>query len=144
MRIARMVAALSLVFAGCGGGLPHSSGVSVSIAPAQASVKAAGTVTLTGTESGFTASPIVTWWIQESKAKDFNNDCGKLDTQNKDYTGCPYGFVMFHDVETVPSTAVYYAPQAPGTYHVTLQMTQVCCWFDYLTKTAQAEITVTQ
>jgi hypothetical protein len=116
--------------------------VTVSIAPAQASVKAGSTVTLTSNQAGFTRSPIVLWWIQESKAKDFNHDCGKLDSESKDFTGCPYGFVMFHDVETVPSTAVYYAPATAGTYHVTLQMTEVCCWFDYLTKTAQAEITV--
>ena len=129
---------------GCGGGLPHSSDASVSVAPVQASVKAGSTVTLTGTDVGFTQSPIVDWWIQESKAKDFNNDCGKLDTQKKDFTGCPYGFVMFHDVTTVPSTAVYYAPATPGIYHATLQMTEVCCWFDSLTRTANAAITVTE
>ena len=136
--------ALFSLAAGCGGGLPHSSDVSISITPAQASVKPEGTVTLTGTETGFSRTPIVSWWIQESKAKDFNNDCCKLDTQAKDFSGCPYGFVMVHDVTTVPSTAVYYAPATPGTYHVTVRMIEVCCWFDYLTKTAQAEITVTR
>lgn len=140
--IARIFAAC--LIAGCGGGLPHSSEVSVSITPAQANVKPGGTVSLTGTQAGFTQTPIVSWWIQESKAKDFNNDCGKLDTQKKDFTGCPEGFVMFHDVTTVPSTALYYAPSTPGTYHVTLQMVEVCCWFDSVTRTAEAPITVAE
>lgn len=44
----------------------------------------------------------------------------------------------------LPSSAAYYAPQTPGTYYVTVSMTQVCCWFDTLTKTAQTAITVTE
>ncbi len=127
---------------GCGSGLPSASSITVSVSPSQASVQVGGTVALTGTATGFTASAIVTWWIQESKAVDFNNDCGKLDTQGKDFTGCPYGFVMFHDVTTVPSKAIYYAPPTPGTYHVTLTMTQVT-EFDHVGKTATATITVT-
>ncbi len=132
-----------LALAGCGGnGLPPSSSVTVTVTPSQANVKVGGTVTLTCNANGFTAGPVVLWWIQESKDLNFNNDCGKLDTQAKDFTGCPYGFVMFHDVNTVPSTATYYAPQTPGTYHVTVSMTQPV-EFDSLTKTATATITVT-
>jgi hypothetical protein len=134
---------LLLGLAACGGnGLPHSSSVTVLVTPSQATVPVGGNVSLTGTESGFTAPPVVQWWIQESKNIDFNNDCGKLDTEPKDFTGCPYGFVMFPNVTTVPSTATYYAPQTPGTYHVTVSMTQVV-EFDSLQKTATATITVT-
>lgn len=143
----RSVALTCVLFtlSGCGGGgLPPSSSVVVTISPAQATVKTGGAVTLRASATGFTASPIVSWWIQESKNRDFNNDCGKLDTQTKDFTGCPYGFVMFHDGTTVPSTATYYAPPQAGTYHVTVQMTEVCCWFDYLSKTAEAAITVSE
>lgn len=93
---------------------------------------------------GFTSAPIVSWWIQESKNADFNNDCGKLDSEAKDFTGCPYGFVMSSANTVLPSSAAYYAPQTPGTYYVTVSMTQVCCWFDTLTKTAQTAITVTE
>ncbi len=126
---------------GCGSGLPSRSSITVTVSPSEATVAVGGTVALTGTESGFTAKPIVQWWIQESKA--VGSDCGKLDTQEKDFTGCPYGFVMFHDVTTVPSTATYYAPTTPGTYHVTLTMTQFA-EFDHVGKTATATITVTQ
>lgn len=132
-----------IALTGCGGGLPHSSQVTVTVTPAQATVKAGASVVLTGSATGFTATPLSAWWIQESKNVNFNNDCGKLDTQAKDFTGCPYGFVMYHDGTTYPNTATYYAPTSAGTYHVALQMTQVCCWFDYLSKTAEATVTVT-
>ncbi len=143
MRRALATILLLLSIVSCGGnGLPRSSAVTVTVSPSAATVPIGGTVTLTGSETGFTASPVVSWWIQESKSINFNNDCGKLDTQAKDFTGCPNGFVMFHDVTTVPSTATYYAPQTPGTYHVTLSMMQVTT-FDSLQKTATATITVT-
>jgi hypothetical protein len=135
---------LLLALAGCGGGLPPSSSVKVTVTPAQASVKVGDTVSLTGTATGFTASLIVEWWIQESRALDSNNDCGKLDSQAKVFTGCPYGFVMYHDATDVPSLATYYAPQTPGTYHVTLRMTEYCCSFESMDKAATATIEVTQ
>ena len=71
--------------------------------------------------------------------------CGKLDTEAKDFTGCPNGFVMFHDVTDVPSAATYYAPQTPGTYDVMLSMTQIGGYAasDSLEKTATATIVVT-
>lgn len=100
---------LSVILAGCGGNsAPHPSSVTVTVTPSQASVPVGGTVNLTGA-TGFTVAPVVQWSIQESKDMNFNNDCGKLDTQAKDFTGCPYGFVMFHDVSTTPSIAAYYA-----------------------------------
>jgi hypothetical protein len=128
---------------GCGGtGLPPSDLVSLEVVPAQATVPVGGTVTLTGSANGFTTNPLASWWVQESKDLDFNNACGKLDTEAKDFTGCPYGFIMFHDVNTVPSKATYFAPMTPGRYHVTLSMSQ---WtrFDHLEKEIVATITVT-
>jgi hypothetical protein len=138
-----LVACAATYLSGCGGsGLPDRSSVTVTITPAQATVKAGSVVALVGTESGFTQPPIVSWWIEESKVIDFNNDCGKLDSQAKDFTGCPYGFVMFHDVTTVPSTAYYYAPQTAGVYHVTVSMLQPSR-FEELTVSGTAAITVT-
>lgn len=142
--VAVLAVLLGTVLAGgCGGtGLPPSDLVSLQVVPAQATVPVGGTVTLTGSANGFTASPLASWWVQESKDLDSSNACGKLDTQAKDFTGCPYGFVMFHDVTTVPSTATYYAPMTPGRYHVTLSMSQ---WtqLDHLEKEFVATITVT-
>ena len=132
-----------LCFLGCGGGIRTEHAVSVTVAPAQATVKAGGTIALVATGTNFQYPPIVRWWITESKAIDFNNDCGKLDTESKSFTGCPDGFVMQHSVEGNPNAAVYYAPAAAGTYHVTAEMTEVCCWFDILSRSGQAEITVT-
>ena len=132
----------SLFLSGCGtGGLPHSNQVTAAVSPAQATVQPGGSVSLNGSATGFTASPIVQWYIQESRNIDFNNDCGYLSSQAPPVTGCPYGYVMFGDVTQFPSSATYYAPTIPGTYHVTFEATQVV-EFDHLTKTAQATITV--
>ena len=48
---------------------------------------------------------------------------------------------MYLDVSQFPSSATYYAPSTPGTYHVTFEASQFTT-FDHLTKTAQAVITV--
>lgn len=134
--------ALLFFLTSCGtGGLPHTNQVTASVAPVQAAVPAGGSVTLTGSAKGFTASPIVSWWIQESRDIDRYNDCGLLSSQAPPQSGCPYGYVMFADVTTFPSSATYYAPSTPGTYHVTFQAMQVS-EFDSLTKTVQATITV--
>jgi len=126
----------------CGGnGLPHTNQVTATVTPATATVASGGSVTLTGNATGFTAGPIVDWYIQESKDIDFINDCGLLTSQNPPQSGCPYGYVMFADVTQFPSTATYYAPSTPGTYHVTFEASQVVA-FDHLTKTVQAVITV--
>lgn len=131
-----------LILAGCGtGGLPHSSQVTVSVTPSQTTVAPGASIILSGNAMGFTASPIVDWWIQESRDLDFNNDCGFLSSEAPPQSGCPYGYVMYDAVEKVPSSATYYAPSTPGTYHVTFEASQFVT-FDHLTKTAQATITV--
>lgn len=135
-----VVIALGSLASCSGAGLPPSDSVVVAVAPTQATVKVGGTVGLLGSGTGFTSAPMVQWGMRVSDGT--IGACGKLDTQARDFTGCPDGFVMFHDVTTVPSNAVYYAPQTPGTYHVVLWMTQVVR-YDYLQKQAVATITVT-
>lgn len=126
----------------CGGnGLPHTNQVTATVTPSSATVATGGSVTFTGNATGFTASPIVDWYIQESKDIDFINDCGLLTSQNPPQSGCPYGYVMFEDVTQFPSAATYYAPSTPGTYHVTFEASQFVA-FDHLTKTVEAVITV--
>ena len=142
MRLRPGLLAVSLMlFLGCGNNLPHSGQVSVSVTPSQTTVAPNGSVTLNGSASGFTASVMGRWWIQESYDIDRINDCGLLTTEATPQTGCPYGYVMYDEKMAVPSTATYYAPSAPGTYHVTFEATQFDT-FDHLSKTAQATITV--
>ena len=130
------------VLSSCGtGGLPHTNQVAATVTPSTATVVPGGSITLTGSATGFTASPITDWYIQESKDIDFINDCGLLTSQSPPTSGCPYGYVMFADVTTSRCTATYYAPSTPGTYHVTFEATQFVT-FDHVRKTAQATITV--
>lgn len=143
-RLLRVLVAVAVVamLLNCGGnGLPHSNQVTVTVTPASATIAPGGSVALTGSATGFTAAPILDWYIQESKDLDFLDDCGLLTSQNPPQTGCPYGYVMFDDVTQFPSTSTYYAPTTPGTYHVTFEASQVVP-FDHLTKTVQAVITV--
>jgi hypothetical protein len=128
----------ALLLGSCGSGLPHSNQVTVRITPAQATVAVGGTVALNGDASGFTRSPIVLWWVQEARYAG-GDDCGYL--QPPPASPCGFGYVIFGSVTTFPSSATYYAPLTPGTYHVTFQATQNTA-FDYLSKTATATITV--
>lgn len=142
MRLRLYFLVVSLVFSlGCGNNLPHSSQISVSVSPSQATIPPNGSVTLNGTVSGFTAAPMAQWWIQESYNLDRINNRGFFTTEAPPQSGCPNGYVMYDEKMAVPSTATYYAPSAPGTYHVTFEATQFDT-FDHLSKTAQATITV--
>ena len=135
---------LLLVLASCGtGGLPHSNQVTAKVTPSSATAASGGSVTLTGDATGFTQSPVLQWYIQESRDIDPTNNCGLLTSQSPPPSGCPYGYVMFSGVTGLPSNATYYAPSTPGTYHVTFAATQFgYALADHLTKTAQAVITV--
>ena len=142
MRLRPGLVTVFLVFLlGCGNNLPHSGQVSVSVSPSQATIAPNGSVTLNGTASGFTASVMGRWWIQESYEVDRIKNCGLLTTEAPPQSGCLNGYVMYDEKMAVPSTATYYAPSAPGTYHVTFEATQFDT-FDHLSKTAQATITV--
>jgi hypothetical protein len=138
------LAVLVAVFApACGtGGLPHTSEVTISVTPSQTTIQAGSSIALLGDAKGFSATPIVQWWIQESHDTKGANDCGYLSNQVPPQTGCPYGYVVYDAVaEGVPSAATYHAPLTAGTYHVTFTATQLV-EFDSLSKTVQATITV--
>ena len=143
-----VLALVAISLTGCGGnGLPRSSAVTVTVTPTTATVTAGGTVTLQGGGSGFAsppevAAPIVLWGIQESSNVVPASGCGEFPTQNPDFTQCPNGYVVFGDVNTFPSTAVYHAPPTPGVYHVVFTATQ-SVMFNSLQKSATATVTVT-
>ena len=129
----------AVLLAACGSRLPHSGDVTVTVAPATATVAAGGNVVLEGNATGFTRSPIVVWRVQEAQATG-GDDCGYLNPPPA--SPCQFGYVIFGSVTQFPSSATYYAPSTPGTYHVIFEATQNTT-FDYLTKTATAAITVT-
>lgn len=129
---------VALFLASCGSGLPHSSQVTVTVAPAQAIVAVGETVVLKGNATGFTEKPIIEWWVQEARDADGSDDCGYL--QPPLMSRCEFGFVIFGSVTQFPSSATYYAPLTPGTYHVIFSAKQFA---DPLSKTATATLTVT-
>ena len=139
--IALLVALIAvLLLDSCGSGLPHSNQVTATVTPAQATVAVSGTVALKGDAVGFSQSPIVLWRVQEAHDTGGGDDCGYL--QPPPMSPCPYGYMIFGSVTQFPSSATYYAPLTPGTYHVTFDATQFT-EFDHLSKTATAMITVT-
>jgi hypothetical protein len=101
-----------------GSGLPSANSVTLSVTPATATVAAGGTVALQGTATGFTASPIGVWGVQESSTSPPVTACGTFPKYPLTFTECPNGYVVFGDVTQFPSPATYYAPAMPGTYHV--------------------------
>jgi hypothetical protein len=133
---------VALLLDSCAGGLtlPHSNQVTVTVAPAHATVAVGGTEALNGNATGFTETPIVEWWVQEARDASGSDDCGYL--QPPLMSRCQFGFVIFGSVTQFPSSATYYAPLTPGTYHVTFEATQFAT-FDHVSKTATTTITVT-
>ena len=115
---------VALLLGSCARGLPlpHSNQVTLTVAPAHATVVVGGTVALNGTANGFTETPTVEWWVQEAHDAGGSDDCGYL--QPPLMSRCECGFVMFGSVTQFPSSATYYAPLATGTYHVTFEATQ--------------------
>jgi hypothetical protein len=133
----------AIPLSGCGGGgsgLPSSSQVTVLVTPSQTSVAVGGSVALKGSATGFTQTPIVQWWVQEAKNAGGSDDCGYLTPPPM--SACQFGYVVFGSVSQFPSSATYYAPLTPGTYHVTFEATQFTA-FDHLTKATTATINVT-
>ncbi len=65
-----------LLLDSCGSGLPHPNQVTATVTPAQATVAVSGTVALKGDATGFTESPIVSWWVQEAHNTGGGDDCG--------------------------------------------------------------------
>ncbi len=131
------------VFAACGNG-PSSKDVTVAVNPPTATIPVHGSVSLQGTATGFTAGPTISWWMKESKDINFNADCGYFTSeQPPSEAACPYGYVAFDSVSGVPNSAVYHAPGTPGTYHVTMDASQIRGYGDILSVDATATITVT-
>lgn len=138
-RMFLVLAIETLVVFGCG--RPH---LIATISPMEATVKAGGVVPLTGDQSGFANEPVMQWWIQESKRANPKITCGIFDNLPKDFTGCPFGFVVYRTDLVFPGKAVYYAPPTPGVYHVTVGILQTGQWSSSLEeRTATASITVT-
>jgi hypothetical protein len=135
-----LILALLLISCAAGPPLPYFNKVTLTVAPAQATVAVGGTVALRGSATGFTETPIVEWWVQEARDAGGSDDCGYL--QPPLMSRCEFGFVIFGSVTQVPSSATYYAPLTPGTYHVTLETTQFAT-VDHVSKTATTTITVT-
>jgi hypothetical protein len=135
-----LLAVILLDSCGSGGGLPHRNQVTVAVTPAQTTVAVGGTVSLNGNATGFTEAPIVEWWVQEERDAGGSDDCGYL--QPPPMSRCQFGFVIFGSVAHFPSSASYYAPLTPGTYHVTFEATQFAT-FDHVSKTATVTIIVT-
>lgn len=130
-----------LLLGNCGSsGSPSPSQVIASITPAQSTLKTGENITLTGSATGFTAPPIVTWWIQEARSADTGDDCAYLKLPAM--SPCPYGYVIFPSVTQFPSVATYYAPSTPGTYHVVFEAIQ-SVEYHPVSKTVTAAVTVT-
>ena len=83
--------------------------------------------------------PILQWWIQDPKDAGGSDDSGYLALPPT--SSCQFGYVVFGSVAQFPSSASYYAPRGPETYHTfnATQFTPV----DGRTKTATATITLT-
>lgn len=122
-------------------GRPH---LIATVSPMQANVRPGGTVVLTGDQSGFTKGPLMEWWIRESKLANPKNNCGVFGYVPKDFTGCPFGFVVYRTESSFPGMAVYYAPPTPGVYHVTVGIVQAGDWSLLSERIATAEIIVAQ
>src|SRR5579864_574902 len=127
--------------AGCGNGVPHSGQITMGVSPNATTISAASSVILTGSAAGFDANPVLEWWVQESRDIDPANDCGFLYTQVPPQSGCPYGYVVYDPNQGLPSSATYFAPATPGTYHVTFTASE---WAQsgHVIKNVEATITV--
>ena len=122
-----------------------SSEITLTITPAEATVAANGTVTFTATSAGFTAKPVVSWYMQEGPATPATPTyCGYLNpTTPPSMTNCPAGYVTYGSDQGPSGTAVYHAPGTAGTYHVVFLAGQYDGFVIVGGKTATAAVTVT-
>ncbi len=141
MSLVVLLGAASLLGSCGSSGLPTPAPINVQITPAQASASTGTSTGLKGSATGLTVAPVVQWWIQESQNDPGGDNCGYLTLPAT--SPCPYGYVVFGSVTDFPSSATYYAPSTPGTYHVVFKVEQDST-FDHVSKTATAAITVTQ
>ena len=133
---------LLVVLLGCGAEKPKS--VTVSITPASATMAAGDVLPLKGNSTGFTDTPSVGWYVEET-TRDNNNYCGTdYDERPPDTGSCPCGYVMFNKSDTgTPSTAYYHAPAVPGTCHIRFWAIQMYNYEIQAFQDVVAEVTVT-
>ncbi len=131
----------------CGGGpaKPDPAQLTASITPSSATIAAGSTLALTGDGSGFTATPVGRWWMQEAKGSPTSLYCGVSNTDPvPSESDCPCGYIVFDAKNNnVPVHATYHAPQIPGTYHAVFMAVQFDGYEVLGTKTTTAAITVT-
>jgi hypothetical protein len=78
MRITVCLACILVFLIGCGNDAPPASALSVTITPASATVAANRTIDLTGSASGFTATPTISWYMLWSGMGSLRGACGSL------------------------------------------------------------------
>jgi len=143
MRLARIFHALVLLLVVLGCGVETPKNVTVTIEPASATIPVGTVLELRGNATGFTDTPLVGWWVEETTRSTYY--CGTdYDERPPDSTSCPCGYVMFNKSDTgVPSRAYYHAPSVARTCHVRFEAIQ---YYNYEVKAmqnARAEYTVT-
>jgi hypothetical protein len=145
MRLSVCLACFLVMLSGCREGAPPVSALSVTITPASATVTAYGTQDLSGSATGFTATPVVVWYMQEGPATPATRtNCGYQNpATTPSLNDCIYGYVTYKSDSGTSPTAVYHAPGTPGTYHVVLQAMQFSGFALQVGKTGTAEIVVT-
>jgi hypothetical protein len=139
-----MAAFAVLFLSSCGGnGLPRATSLSATITPSSATANTGGTVTLTATVTGFTDSPIVRWWVEESHELKPSVDCSTTNDTELSFVPCPFGYITSSPIDHVPSIATYHAPAMAGTYHVVFRATQFGEFADNVSTDTTATVTVT-
>jgi len=92
----------------------------ISLAPPSVAVQTFASVLLSGTVSGYSAPPTVTWKVLGPPVTQ-GLDCAYTRSTDATYANCPYGFVIYSPSQP-PYNAIYYAPGTPGTYQVAMQV----------------------
>lgn len=116
MRLSVCLVCFLLMLSGCQEGAPPVSALSVTITPASATVAAYGTVYMSGSVTGFTATPMIDWYMQEGPGNPATpTRCGYLNpTTTPSLNDCTYGYVTYTSDSGTSPTAVYHAPGTPG------------------------------
>ena len=120
--------------------------LTVTIAPAGATVARNGTVDLTGNANGFSKTPVLSWYMAEGPTTPATPApyCGYLVPKNTpNTTACIYGYITYVSDSGTSGVATYHAPDTPGTYHVVFIASQFDGFVAQGGKTATAVITVT-
>jgi hypothetical protein len=120
----------AVFWAGCGSGsdLPAASEVVLSLTPISITTTTEGSVPLQATVSGFTSTPFLDWWMQEQHdaGSTAEEDCDSITAANQNLIPtCKFGYIVIDSMQQNSTSATYYAPKTPGTYHVTIRAVQL-------------------